>query len=83
MRIRLVRKAEVALVVGPVLRLRQRAKQHRLEEIEIGAVARVDLEQAKIDFVLADEQPKQASQPRPVFAEPLSREDRPRKPRKR
>ncbi len=46
-------------------------------------VARVDLEQAKIDFVLADEQPKQASQPRPVFAEPLSREDRPRKPRKR
>jgi len=46
-------------------------------------VARVDLEQAKIDFVLADEQPKQASQPRPIFAEPLSREDRPRKPRKR
>jgi ribonuclease R len=46
-------------------------------------VARVDLEQAKIDFVLADEQPKQAPPARPVFAEPLSREDRPRKPRKR
>ncbi|MFO1312026.1 MAG: ribonuclease R [Burkholderiales bacterium] len=46
-------------------------------------VARVDLEQSKIDFVLADEQPAQAQPPRPVFAEPLSREDRPRKPRKK
>ena len=42
-------------------------------------VARVDLEQAKIDFTLADEQPVDAPKPRPVFAEPLSREDRPRK----
>ena len=46
-------------------------------------VARVDLEQAKIDFVLAEEQPKQAPSARPVFAEPLSRENRPRKSRKR
>ena len=45
-------------------------------------VARVDLEQSKIDFVLADEQPDTAPPPRPVFIEPLSREDRPRKPRK-
>jgi len=46
-------------------------------------VARVDLEQAKIDFTLADEQPADAPRPRPVFAEPLSREDRPRTQRKR
>jgi ribonuclease R len=42
-------------------------------------VARVDLEQAKIDFVLGEQQPAEVSRPRPVFAEPLSREDRPRK----
>jgi ribonuclease R len=42
-------------------------------------VARVDLEQAKIDFTLAEEQPEQAPRARPVFAEPLSRENRPRK----
>jgi ribonuclease R len=46
-------------------------------------VARVDLEQAKIDFTLAEEPAKQAPQARPVFAEPLSREDRPGKSRKR
>jgi len=47
-------------------------------------VARVDLEQAKIDFTLADEQPvKAAPAARPAFAEPLSRENRPRAPRKR
>ena len=43
-------------------------------------VARVDMEQAKIDFTLAEEQTAAAPSPsaRPVFAEPLSREDRPR-----
>jgi len=47
-------------------------------------VARVDLEQAKIDFTLADEQPVRAAPAaRPAFAEPLSRENRPRAPRKR
>ena len=46
-------------------------------------VARVDLEQAKIDFTLAEEQPAEMARARPVFAEPLSREDRPRGPRKR
>ncbi len=46
-------------------------------------VARVDLEQSKIDFVLADEQPAEVRPPRPVFVEPLSRENRPGKPRKR
>ena len=47
-------------------------------------VARVDLEQAKIDFTLAEEQPVKApAAARPAFAEPLSREDRPRGSRKR
>jgi ribonuclease R len=46
-------------------------------------VARVDLEQAKIDFVLGDQQPADVVPPRPVFAEPLSREDRPRKAKSR
>jgi ribonuclease R len=46
-------------------------------------VARVDLEQAKIDFTLAQEQPSRPPQERPVFAEPLSRESRPRSSRKR
>src|SRR6185436_12266660 len=42
-------------------------------------VARVDLEQAKIDFTLSEEQPVAApAAPRPAFAEPLSRADRPR-----
>jgi ribonuclease R len=45
--------------------------------------ARVDLEQAKIDFVLGDQQPAQVVLPRPVFPEPLSREDRPRKAKAR
>ena len=45
-------------------------------------VARVDMEQAKIDFVLADEPAKEASPPRPVFAEPLSRDSISRKGRK-
>ncbi len=51
-------------------------------------VARVDMEQAKIDFVLADDgaadgpvpSPASARQ-RPVFAEPLSRESRPSGPK--
>ena len=47
-------------------------------------VARVDLEQAKIDFTLSEEQPVTApAAPRPAFAEPLSRADRPRGSRKR
>jgi ribonuclease R len=45
-------------------------------------VARVDMEQAKIDFVLADEPAEAAPPPRPVFAEPLSRDSIPRKGRK-
>ncbi len=47
-------------------------------------VARVDMEQSKIDFVLGDA-PAPAAEPRaehPVFAEPLSRDSRPRKPRR-
>ena len=48
-------------------------------------VARVDMEQAKIDFTLAEEQtaPAPAPSARPVFAEPLSRESRPRKDKRR
>lgn len=45
-------------------------------------VARVDMEQAKIDFVLGEEQAAGTPAARPVFAEPLSRESRPRKGRR-
>ena len=47
-------------------------------------VARVDMEQSKIDFTLAEEQPVVAApsrKDRPVFAEPLSRDNRPSKNR--
>ncbi len=45
-------------------------------------VVRVDLETAKIDFALAeDEGPADAATKRPSFAEPLAREGRPRKGR--
>ena len=47
-------------------------------------VARVDMEQSKIDFTLAEEQPAVAAPSRtdrPVFAEPLSRDNRPSKNR--
>ena len=51
-------------------------------------VARVDLEQIKIDFTLADEAAPEAPPApppsnRPTFAEPLSRESRPPKPKGR
>jgi len=51
-------------------------------------VARVDLEQTKIDFTLADdaapaEAPASPPSDRPTFAEPLSRESRPPKPKGR
>ena len=39
-------------------------------------VARVDLEQAKIDFALAEDAPMTAKTYRPTFAEPLSRDSR-------
>ena len=44
-------------------------------------VARVDLEQAKIDFTLAEESATDTAAPsgRPVYAEPLSRDSRPPK----
>ena len=48
-------------------------------------VARVDMEQAKIDFTLADDAPAATVAPppaRPVFAEPLSRDSRPPKARR-
>ena len=48
-------------------------------------VARVDMEQAKIDFTLADDAPAAVAPPppeRPVFAEPLSRDSRPPKARR-
>src|SRR5262249_33168455 len=39
-------------------------------------VARVDLEQAKIDFALAEDSPVPPRAHRPTFAEPLSRDSR-------
>ena len=36
-RVGLVREAEMALVVRPVLRLRQRAQQHGLQQVEVRA----------------------------------------------
>ena len=43
-------------------------------------VARVDLEQAKIDFTLAEDAPTAPTpERRPVFVEPLSRDSRPAK----
>ena len=38
-RIRFVRQAEMPLVVRPVLRLRQRTQQHRLQQLEVRALA--------------------------------------------
>jgi ribonuclease R len=47
-------------------------------------VARVDLEQAKIDFMLAEEAAAAPTpERRPVFAEPLSRDSRPPKAKAR